>query len=326
MEWYDWLNKKNLVSKGDYGVRVARPGYDANYCSDNQLIFNSGWPILQICGVYDFSNKGVEKNRYFYNGEWYDELPSGMTYRYSDSSRYNFCVNKKYIAKMGEVKIYTDANDVECYEYTYKRISHRLGFVPFFTSISNISEDTSGDIAILFYINITNDVDYPYTDNPVPLLTGTRDYGIKSSSIFPRVDGLSTGVFSKLVRAIKTQKSCKRIETEEGITNPIVYWSPLDKDELEGSNGKVLKDYEPFAFSSFDVSGFDSSYNLVYNIVSDEGGDYYREHPVKYAYNSNGVAVGYTTVAQALENVPKISLVVFRSPLVSPNYVEVVNE
>lgn len=31
-------NKKNLKKRADYGVRVARPGYDANTCAQNQLL------------------------------------------------------------------------------------------------------------------------------------------------------------------------------------------------------------------------------------------------------------------------------------------------
>ena len=53
-------NEKNLKNRSDYGVRVARPGYDANNCAQNQLLFNSGWPILQIAEIVDMSSMVTE--------------------------------------------------------------------------------------------------------------------------------------------------------------------------------------------------------------------------------------------------------------------------
>ena len=53
-------NKENLRNRSDYGVRVARPGYDANNCAQNQLLFNSGWPILQIAAIVKLENMQEE--------------------------------------------------------------------------------------------------------------------------------------------------------------------------------------------------------------------------------------------------------------------------
>ena len=321
----EWINDKNLVSKGNYGIRVARPGYDASSCSDTQLIFNSGWPILQICGVYDFDEKGVEVKKYFRNGEWIDSLPSGYNSTYNEEINHKYCVNKKYVAMVTGIKDYYYNNAPMCIEFTYKRISHNMGFTPFFMKMSDISGSSSSNKIVIFYMDITKDVDYPYNESPTPILSAPRDYGIKSSSIFPRVPGLSTGMFSKLVKAIKTQDTCNRLVFDEYYPDdkePVVYWTPLDKKDIEVATKTTLSNYEPFAFCSYEFSYFANG-EFKYDWLKDENGFYYREHPVKYFYNSSTIPVGYTTLGQAIVPTKKISMVVFRSPLVSPEYVEV---
>lgn len=317
-------NDKNLVSRGNYGVRVARPGYDAGSCADTQLIFNSGWPILQICRVYDFSKKGVENRRCWYNGEWRDEVPAGYTRSYdNDVSRWGCMVNRKYVAKVIRQTTYFYSDGKECIEFVYKRISHQLGFTPFFLDMGVISNDTTKNKVVLFSIDIEKDVDYPYNDAPTPIISVPRDYGMKSSSIFPRVDGLSTGVFSKLVKAVKTQDTSNdtRVEEYDNISMPVINWTPLPEDEVESAEEGVLKDYEPFAFSDCYFAVYGDS--VVFGHLNDEGGIYYERHPVRYNYNNNNVAVGYNTLAQAIIGYERLTMVVFRSPLVSPEYVEV---
>lgn len=319
-------NDKNLVSRGNYGVRVARPGYDAGSCADTQLIFNSGWPILQICRVYDFSKKGVEKKRYWYKGEWGDEVPAGYSGSYDNDNQRGCIVNRKYVSKITRQTIYYYPDGSECIEFVYKKISHQLGFTPFFLDMSVISNDATKNKVVLFSIDIEKDVDYPYNDAPTPIISVPRDYGMKSSSIFPRVDGLSTGVFSKLVKAVKTQATSNDIRYAEqiGVSMPVIHWTPLLEKEIAGATGKVLKDYEPFAFSDCYAMSYDvSTGNPIYLHLNDDGGIYYERHPVRYDYNSNQVAVGYNTIGQDIIGYERLTMVVFRSPLVSPEYVEV---
>lgn len=320
-------NDKNLVSRGNYGVRVARPGYDAGSCADTQLIFNSGWPILQICRVYDFSKKGVENRRCWYKGEWGDEVPAGYTRSYdNDVSRWGCMVNRKYVAKIIRQTTYSYSDGAECIEFVYKRISHQLGFAPFFLDMGVISNDTTKNKVVLFSIDIEKDIDYPYNDAPTPIISVPKDYGMKSSSIFPRVEGLSTGVFSKLVKAVKTQATSNDIRYEEqtGVRMPVIHWTPLLGKEIAGATGKVLKDYEPFAFSDCYAMSYDASTgNPIYLHLNDDGGIYYERHSIRYDYNSSQVAVGYNTLGQAIIGYERLTMVVFRSPLVSPEYVEV---
>lgn len=344
----DILNKMNLKKRSDYGVRVARPGYDANNCAQNQLLFNSGWPILQIAKVIDLS-KMVEDTTYRLEIliNWKDtqdpwspghygvlsdditevsEPPAGYTGTYSfiqptPSLDDGLMVNRKYVRRDlgGTATGYTYPNEVwtegnieytkvtTCRSMKFGKIQHRLGYTPFFMASEHIS-GTSGYV-VLFSIDITKDVDYPYTEEPLAFLSGTKDYGIKSSSIFgDKIPGLCSNMFSKLVQAVKTQETSA--DKWGGVKAAV--WSPVRSAE-EGYNG-VLAPYEVFAFNS--------------QYKGDGGYYYYKVAPAAITYYGDEelVFVGYTWAMSAggVQSVgtPINSLVVLRSPMVSPEYEE----
>ena len=89
--------------------------------------------------------------------------------------------------------------------------------------------DKSGYI-ILFSLDISKDVDYPYTERPLALLS-TTDYGIKSASKFGKeCRGFALICFSKLVQAVKTE------ETATGSGDKRSTWSPV-KSASEAEDG-----------------------------------------------------------------------------------------
>lgn len=343
-------NKKTLKERADYGVRVARPGYDAYNCAQNQLLFNSNWPILQITKVVDFANmeendsvgiyevmsKVIDKN----TGQLVstssstselEEPPTGYTstssysYNPSDSGEdyRELCVNKKYIRKYvaGTITSYNypeeivETPDRITYTTKYYRVypiakkSHRMGFTPFFITSDQVS-DISGYM-LLFSVDIATDVDYPYTEEPLALLNPKCDYGIKSKSIFgSKVPGLSSGMFSKLVQAVKTEKT---ITATNGDKRAI--WSPV-KSAAEAKGGELL----PYEFYSFIGNAYDDA--------GIDGGAYYRRDYPFYMSRNNGSTMSdawavTTTSFQDWVRV-KNSLVVLRSPLVSPEYEEII--
>ena len=318
---YEFLkrcNKKKLKARGDYGVRVARPGFDANYCADNQLIFNSGWPILQLCAVIDFSKATETYTRYLLpNGTWADSLPSG----YDDSGPDDTVnigevgVNKNYCRKLVSAKMYTNRNTWEtAYSRTYKKMSHRLGFTPFFIQ-SELVSGVSGKV-LLFSVDIATDVDYPYTDEALPLFTAPNDYGMKSSSIFgPRVPGLSTGQFSKLVQAVKTQETA--VYTFSETNTKVPYWSPLNGAPTQAPNKAPILPFEAFGFV---ILGSQTGNGVAYD--EKDGGYYTLMPPTAVADGGNELAYAYSLDGQS-PMYKKSSLVILRSPLVSPELEEV---
>lgn len=339
-------NKKNLRERADYGVRVARPGYDANKCAQNQLLFNSGWPIMQIAEVMDLSNMPsveiyeYEIRTYSYNSSTHigvgstkvvsevSEPPAGYTNTYtydydvSTMGEYrSLMVNRKYVKKLlsgsRTVYYYPDEQTTEgdivttttktCTKMTVGRKAHRLGFTPLFMTSDGLS-NISG-YAILFSIDISKDVDYPYTESALALLSPTKDYGIKSSSKFGRrVPGLCSNMFSKLVQAVKTEETSN---VGDGDLHAI--WSPV-KEASEGVDGLLL----PFEFYSF-IGNTNNGSGI-------DGGCYYtRDYPFYISrYNGSRLEDAWAVASTAFQDVvnTKNSLIVLRSPMVSPEYEE----
>ena len=338
-------NKKNLRERADYGVRVARPGFDAETCAQNQLIFNSGWPILQITGyikvdsmadsyifeltttvtVLDTSGGIPIPVSVTTTVEEVDAPPAGYTssstgpYTPPDDFRAT-SVNRNYVRKLvsGQATTYIYPNESRqeggytiltektCEKVPAKKAQHRQQIAPFFMNSEDIS-NTPGYV-VFFSVDITKDTDYPYTEGALPLHSAVKDYGIKSSSIFGKnVPGLCTNMFSKLVQAVKTQA------TSVGTDEIRSVWSPVRSAGEAGNN--TLVPYEVYAFlgNSSSDTGID-------------GGVYYaREYPFYLTKGNTGaindgwaVAVGsYQTTINV-----KNSLVVLRSPMVSPEYEE----
>lgn len=341
--WLKYTNKPNYKNRGDYGVRVARPGFDAQTCAQNQLLFNSGWPILQIAKVVKMDNLEqiywiehkqtivhIDKQTYEWtivseSAELVDDFPPGAVtnkYPVSLGEFEELSVNDKYIMERhssDDGEFYHTDSEVEESDYyvltmedyskfTGYRKKHNLGYTPFFLKSDNIFCAGAEGYVLLFTVDITRDIDYPYTEEALPLLSTGKDYGIKSESIFgENVPGLCSNMFSKLVQAVKTYDT-----VVEGTRD--CYWSPLT--QWTGTPNNVLLPFEPYAFRS---PGFKM-----------EGGMYYGRSYVVFEADSNSqgsysdsyvVAAGPSMTPTEFPG--RNSLVVLRSPMVSPEYEEI---
>lgn len=338
-------NTPRLRKRADYGVRVARPGYDANECAQNQLVFNSNWPIIQIAEVIDL-NKDVETRYVWLNQEysdtgvtreWSETEPAGITYS-GGYERVGFSVGKNYIWYQTYSQTGTDSNNKIWQKITYKRIYHGLGYPPMFyrsEDISNIS-----DYLIITSVDLSVDIDYPYTEGATMFLGSLSDYGIAGSSKFgKRVPGLRSDMFSKLIQAVKTEKTSNApvrygpnpedISPEAGI----LYWSPLKK--LEDYEG-CLEPYEAVGYY-----GFNNPFGEA-DVITQDGdelagfgtdGPYYRDdqaiiRAVPYSGTPSGSVFGdgvaFTNMGQSTYGSKHASMVIIRSPMVSPEYEEIV--
>lgn len=314
-----YVNTKKLVPKGDYGVRVARPGFDSMTCADNLLLFNSGWPILQLCEVVD-TDGGETYKRYYRpdNNTWYSSVPSGFSYWYDDvTPDTRFFVSKKYVKKLVSVKYYKNSNWDECIEFTYIRKKHYRGYVPFFIPAEDVCGYSSNKV-LLFSIEIETDADYPYTSEALPFVSFISDYGMKSESVFGyKVPGLSFGQFSQLAQAIKTQETAK-------------YYYPNGTDTGQGkkcvwatdSNDKErdIMNYAGFGFAI--VPNIDYNGTPAYDLAD---GDYYANVSRNVSYSSQlggaeqtGIDTGKAYMIVLSTPNRKASLVVLRSPMVTP--------
>lgn len=165
-----------MRARSDYGLKIAKRGYDVMYATDNQLLYNSSFPVLQIIeyitadtqweivetGAYQYWNEfnGTLTTRWRHNMRKIHGLgypPMIVALGYSAYSSYNnkLTWNSKYI--------YSDNDFFTEAEYN--------AFVA--------SSAKTADY-IVFGIDIETDVEYPYTDDGLEVEWGQQyDYGIK---------------------------------------------------------------------------------------------------------------------------------------------------
>ena len=297
------MNESNYVNRKDYGVKVARPYYDVRTCADNQLLFNSGWPILQITGVY---KEEVVKT--------IGSAPSGATVVATATNTYNICgMDDENIYSKVEITTYLSGSTT----YTVSKLygcKHYLGYPPIAFSTSFIS-GLSGHILVT-NIDISKDRDYPYTDSPLEYFGGELDYGIKSRAYY-RANiplgndivgcGINTRLSSKMVQSVKTQDTI----VAGDINNQYINWQP-PKD----SNGNVISKVEDFEYFSYGMqTGTGTYYDDIYL-------------PITTAIMPQGTSISNaeyvsTINLKATVNYAKKSMVILRSPMVSPSIVEV---
>lgn len=329
-------NKKRLKKRADYGIRVARPGYDANSCAQNQLVFNSNWPIIQIADVIDLSKnvptKYVWVSENFIGGytrEWSETEPTGITYTYQYSSP-SVSVGRNYLWYTTEYSIGTDGNGKEWRRISYKQIYHGLGYQPMFYRSEDISSIPG--YVVITSVDLSTDIDYPYTEGATMFFGSMKDYGISSISKFgSKVPGLRSDMFSKLVQAVKTEETSNSPNSAHEAGT--IYWSPLSKLE---NYQKCLEPYEAVAYYGFDnpfgdiLRDVDIDGNLASGFGTD--GPYYRDdqaivRAVPYSEVPStsvfGDGVAFTDKGQATYGNRYASMVVIRSPMVSPEYEEI---
>lgn len=292
------MNESNYINRKDYGVKVARPYYDARSCADNQLLFNSSWPIMQIVGVYKeelISTTGA--------------LPSGAVVIDTTTIEYSHCAVNSNHAYTKRVDISYVSNGTAGVQKKYYGCEHNLGY-PALAFPSNELSDLNGYVVVT-NIDISIDVDYPYTDAPLEYFGGDLDYGVKTRAYYranmPHGDeilgyGINSRLSSKMVQSVKTQETIQA----GSISNKYIYWSP-PKD----SSGNTISGVDQFEF---------------YGYGTEDGTDIY--YPVMVLYLPSGVTansaeyIGVTS-PQYPPDYSQTSLVVLRSPMIAPNVVEV---
>ena len=300
-------NDYKPVARGDYGVRVARNGFDATTSGDSNLLFNSGWRIIQIVKVISEANKiiHIDETQNVPSGQ----VPTGNS-QIDGVWNWNCAVDEQWFYLPKVSYEYRDSNwQYYFYSKQYK-IYHGLGYIPLFFK-SEFCADQPG-YYLLTNIDIRQDADYPYTAKPSFYDGNTKNYGIKSKSrtraYMPHAGetrgcGINTSIQSKLVMAVKTEKS--RTSDKQGDNQaPCPSWAvPQDSN----AQTTKLSDYEAFGFYSYDGKMFIEYPIGPWRLLVPGGGDI------------------YTLIDQwgAALSDKKSSLVILRSPMVAPDVQEV---
>ena len=297
-------------SRGDYGVRVARPGYDALTCTDSNLLFNSNWPIIQITKIIDFEDAEEYRTYYSYStGKATSTKPDGITTEPTFSSADEYYVGSEYAYHLVGVGGVTDSDQNYWTVYKIIREPHLMNATPMFF-MSDWVSDISGKM-ILTNIDLSVDVEYPYTDSPTILMGEVKDYGIKSQSIFgENVDGLSSNAFSKLIyRVMTTEKSGTIMKDSSGtVVDSSLSWYPMGEDATSDELGDMMSRFEFYGYTEPNPAITEEK---IYSFL-----------PCKFVYDSTQTFfIGATTIAGGASATSKV-MVVVRSPMVSPEYEE----
>lgn len=160
-------NISTVLPLNDYGIKISKAGYDALTAADNDLLFNSSWPSIQITKV-----KSVVSG---------DVIPHGLG---------------------------------------FPPVSFILGGDSYSTSMfgqdvddTNIYPAATGTL-VTYHIDISKDVEYPYTTTQSVNVEYNPDYGIKMvkeggdiNSTDLRDYILHSRCGSPLILAVKTQET-----------------------------------------------------------------------------------------------------------------------
>lgn len=163
-------NSSTLIDRSDYGLKIAKAGFDVS-AADNDLLFNSAWPSMQIVMVRSVSQSGS-----FAHGLPYP--PFSIVIPNDQTDRSNLMRN----ATVDATTVYAPT-----------------------------SSFTGGGKIIVYALDITTDVEYPYNDIPTSTNIYDPNYGIKVVKDDASIDSedlrdyiLHSRCGSPMVLAVKT--------------------------------------------------------------------------------------------------------------------------
>lgn len=210
------LMPSTMISKRDYGIKIAKRGFDVNFASDTELLYNSSFPVLAIAN-----------------------------YIGADTPR--------EILREGEVSEWNEFNGTYSTRWVYEvRILHGLEYVPLVIPVnaepsfynSNVEWDdryiyikyswsTVGDYnsfvsagrklnerLMIMAVNIERDIEYPYFDYAVDSTAwgSESDYGFKYllagdiDNLNMNELGINPNIQSLMVTAVKVTKDPNKNE------------------------------------------------------------------------------------------------------------------
>jgi len=172
-------NISNLLPKADYGIKVPKAGFDALTAADNDLLYNSSWPSIQIVLVTPVTKTMTQ----------YTAVPHGLV----------FPPVAFVIGGTDDDTIMRGCNADET--NVYVRSDYLTGSVG----------DTMGTL-IVYHVDIATDIEYPYNTTSSTNVVYNRDYGIKMVKSGGNIEStelrdyiLHSRCGSPLILAVKTQ-------------------------------------------------------------------------------------------------------------------------
>lgn len=267
----------------DYGLKIAKKGFDVRTASDNQLLYNSGFPSLQIAGVVRWGNWKITQN---------GKTPQWNQYDGSITDRWRFKARARH--GLGYPPMLTCVGSNDSWD-TKVVLGWDSNYIYVDTDIAK-DLDLLKQLTILIYpIDISYDIEYPYLDSPIEAKWGqSYDYGLKhtlSGDIDTKLAddlGLNPTIQSSMVIAVKVANG------NDGISDNLYSYTP----PLPVSDLAVYPYYQ----------GNDDLW-YIGDVSMQQGGMGYR------VMTSNGID---RYVIDAVFGNKKASLVIIRQPMVAP--------
>lgn len=190
-------NKSTLISRRNYGMKIAMPGFDVRTAGDNQLLFNSSFPILQIKVLAALGTNSGNMHDTNLGGEYLGNEFGFHVHRWYHGLGYPplfIILNKEGVQSNDEYAV------DDQFIYTIKQDPRR-----------------KEEWVLLCPINIREDIEYPYTARPIEIDDYTKNaignYGFRSIKYGSMTDndfdnlGFSMRIQSQMVLAVKTPET-----------------------------------------------------------------------------------------------------------------------
>lgn len=214
-----------LIGKRDYGIKIAKVGYDVNYSSDTDLLYNSSFPVLAIVKtIGSIADGEILQDGYIskwneYTGKMQDYWI--FTLRTAHGLNYTpmvVDVNKPLYDYNYNAQIETSWDS----KYVYIDMS--------FNTVGDYNTFVSGGKKLrpvmVLAVNIEKDIEYPYLDfGGLPEWGVADDYGLKyilngdKDNLNLADLGINPNIQSLMVTAVKvTEDPTKVIYEPTGIS------------------------------------------------------------------------------------------------------------
>lgn len=267
----------------DYGLKIAKKGFDVRTASDSQLLYNSGFPSLQIAGTVRWSNWEITQNG---KAPQWNQRDGSITdkWRFKAQARHGLGYPPMLICV-------SSGNDWN----TRTKLKWNSNYIYVDTDIAKYLDLLKQLTILICPIDISYDIEYPYLDNPVEVEWGqSYDYGLKhtlSGDIDTKLAddlGLNPTIQSSMAVAVKVANG------NDGTSDNLYSYTP----PLPVSDLAVYPYYQ----------GNDDLWRIG-DVSMQQGGMGYR------VMTSNGID---RYVIDAVSGNKKASLVIIRQPMVAP--------
>lgn len=268
----------------DYGLKIAKKGFDVRTASDNQLLYNSGFPSLQIAGAVRWSNWEITQN---------GKAPQWNQRNGSIADRWRFKAQARHGLGYPPMLIYIGSDND--WSVGWVKLKWNSNYIYVDTDVAKDLDLLKQSTILICPIDISYDIEYPYLDSPVEAEWGqSYDYGLKhtlSGDIDTKLAddlGLNPTIQSSIAVAVKVANG------NDGTSDNLYSYTP----PLPVSDLAVYPYYQ----------GNDDLWRMG-AVSMQQGGLGYR------VMTSNGID---RYVIDAVLGNKKASLVIVRQPMVAP--------